>query len=186
MALGTPVDVKPIQSFHHGLVRPTQIIVPWVEIIRNGGVETQDNASEITEPTGTGAQINNATTSILKVGKAGTKLRLRLKYDDAITTFSTSPVFMVFGRNTINKVAQPWQRLVNLCGNTLVTIDHDKGGSGETVTDVTDGADMYTQPHPADHTFDLDGCDEIIVGVITIIVVAAGDATLVSLWAKVI
>ena len=185
MALGTAVDVKPEKSFHHDLVRPTQIVVPWVEIIRNGGVETQDNATVIVDPD---AQITNSTTSILNVGAAGTKLRLRLKYDDTITTFSTSPIFMAFGRNTIDEVAQPWERLINLCGNTLITIDHDKGGSGETTTDwdVTDATDMYTQPHQADHTFDLDGCDEIIVGVITLIVVNVGDATLVSLWAKVI
>ena len=183
MALGDAVDVKPVQSLHHNLVRPTQIVVPWVKIIDNGGIDTLDGTSPIENPD---TEITNLTTHILKVGKAGTKLRLRLKYDDGIGTFSTSPAFEVFGRNTIDEAAQPWQRLVNLCGNTIVTIDHDGGGSAESQTDVTDGTDMYTHPHPADHTIDLDGCDEILVGVVVVIIPDAGDKDLVSLWAKAI
>ena len=189
MALGTAVDVKPEKSFHHDLVRPTQITVPWVKIIDNEGIDVLDGASPIENPD---TEITNSTTHILNVGKAGTLLRLRLKYDDAITTFTTSPAFEVFGRtSTVDSdgavTAGQWQRLVNLCGNTIVTINHDKAGSGESSqTDVTDGTDMYTHPHPADHTFDMDGCDEILVGVAVVINPAAGDKNLVSLWAKVI
>ncbi len=185
MAVGKNVDVQPIKSFHHGLVRPTQIVVPWVKIIDNGGIDTLDGASPIENPD---AEITNSTTHKLKVGKAGTKLRLRLKYDDAITTFTTSPAFEFFGRSTApDGTAGAWQRLVNLCGNTIITIDHDKAGSAESSqTDVTDGTDMYTHPHPANHTLDLDGCDEILAGVVVVINPAAGDKDLVSLWAKVI
>lgn len=185
MALGTAIPVQPIKSFHHGLVRPTQIVVPWVKIIDNEGIDVLDGASPIENPD---TEITNATTHILQVGKAGTKLRLRLRYDDAITTFTTSPAFEVFGRSTAaDGTVGAWQRLVNLCGNTIITIDHDKAGSGESSqTDVTDGTDMYTHPHPANHTFDLDGCDQILVGVVVVINPAAGDKNLVSLWAKVI
>ena len=184
MALGTAVDVKPIKSFHHGLVRPTQITVPWVEIIRDGGVELLDGASPIENPD---TEIVRGTTSILNVGQAGTKLRLRLKYDDGITDapnpFSTDPTFEVFGRYG----SDPWQRLPDLCGNTIITISGDKAGSSESgQNDVTDGADMYTHPHPANHTVDMDGCDQILVGVVVVINPAAGDKNLVSLWAKVI
>ena len=90
MALGTAVDVKPIKSFHHGLVRPTQIIVPWVKIIDNSGVDTADNGGSVIDDPD--VQITNLTTHILRVGQAGTKLRLRIRYDDAITSFSTPPV----------------------------------------------------------------------------------------------
>ena len=180
MALGTAVDVKPIKSFHHGLVRPTQITVPWVKIIDNEGVDVLDGASPIENPD---TEITNSTTHILNVGRAGTLLRLRLKYDDAILTFTTSPAFEVFGRNG----SDPWQRLPDLCGNTIITIDKDKAGSGEgSQTDVTDGTDLYTHPHPANHTFDLDGCDQILVGVAVVINPNEGDKNLVSLWAKVI
>lgn len=188
MALGTAVDVKPVKSLHHNLVRPTQIVVPWVKIIDNGGIDTLDGASPIEDPD---AEITNSTTHILQVGGAGTRLRLRLKYDDGIGTFSTSPAFEVFGRAfTVDsdgvRTADPWQRLVNLCGNTIVTIDHDGGGAAESQRDVTDGTDLWTHPQPADHTIDLDGCDEILVGVVVVIAPDAGDKDLVSLWAKVI
>ena len=184
MALGTPVDVKPIKSFHHGLVRPTQIIVPWVKIIDNTGVDTADNGGSVIDDPD--VQITNSTTHILKVGQAGTKLRLRIRYDDEITSFSTPPVFNVFARNTIDEVAQPWQRLVNLCGNADISIAQD---NVESMVDVFDGEtakNQYTQSHPADHTFDMDGCDEVLVGVHTALAVGAGDKDLVSLWAKVI
>ena len=184
MALGTAVDVIPHKSLHDNLTRPTQIVVPWVKIIDDEGIDTLDGASPIENPD---TEITNSTTHIFKVGAAGTKIRLRLKYDDGIDTFTTSPAFEVFGRNTIGSTAQPWQRLVNLNGNSIITIDHDKAGSGESSqTDVTDGTDMYTHPHPANHTFDLDGCDQILVGVVVVINPAAGDKDLVSLWAKVI
>ncbi len=184
MPLGDPVDVKPIKSFHHGLVRPTQIVVPWVKIIDNTGVDTADNSGSVIDDPD--VQITNLTTHILKVGRAGTKLRLRVRYDDGITSFSTPPVFNVFGRNSIDDAAQPWQRLVNLNGNADISIPQD---NVESMVDVFDGEtakNQYTHVHPADHTLDLDGCDEVIVGVHTAVAVGAGDKDLVSLWAKVI
>lgn len=184
MALGTPVDVKPIKSFHHGLVRPTQLVTPWVEIIRNEGVDTTDNSGNVIDDPDT--QITDSAKSILRVGKAGTKLRLRIKYDDAITSFSTPPVFNVFGRNTIADTAQPWQRLVNLCGNADISIAQDQVESMVDVFDTETAKNQYTHPHPADHTLHLEGCDEILVGVHTAVAVGAGDKDLVSLWAKVI
>lgn len=182
MTLAEPVQAQPVQNLHHGLVRPTQLIAQWVRIWANGGAETQDGSGTITDPD---ADILDPLKSIYKIAKVGTKLRLRLKYDDGITDsppFSTDLVLHVFGRFGTD----PWQRLVNLCGNAAIIMTGDEAGSAESLTDVTDAVDMYTHPHPSKHTLDLDGCDQILAGCITPLVAGTGDATLVSLWAKAI
>lgn len=172
MALGTPVLGH--TQLESKLVRPVQIPAKWVTIIRDGGLETQD-AATITDPT---AEITNSTTSLFKIGRQGTTLRLRMKYDDGLSAI-TDPIVKVFGRHDST---DPWQILLKKSSTvvndtvTLVTT---------LASDVSDGADNWTSVDAEDHSLDIDGCDEILVGVQTVLA-ATGDPTLASLEAKVI
>ncbi len=173
MPLGTAV-LAPTQAkgAYHKLTRPAQLTSRWRTIIDAGGMDNQD-AATITDPD---AEITESTTHILKVGEVGTTLRLRLRYDDGTSSVTNDAVIKVFGRHSS---ADPWQNLENRGGaiTTTMTI--------ATTTDVSDGTDNFTAVDATDHAWDLDGCDEVLVGVVTLLNTNGNDA-LASLEAKVI
>ncbi len=173
MPLGTNVGTTSAQLSEKPsmAVVTTQYKTPWVTIIDNGGLETQD-AAAILDPD---VQINNSTTHIFDTGGRGSTLHLRMKYDDGLTSI-TDPVVQVFGRYP----GDQWQQLYNKNSTptllaTIVTA----------ASDVTDATDDYTKAGGlvGEAAFDLDGCTQVIVGVTTVLA-ATGDATLSTLQAR--
>ncbi len=148
----------------------------WVQIIDNGGLETQDNVA-ITNPT---AHITNSTTHIFVTGGRGTKLYVRMKYDDEVV-LSTDPVFRIYGRHSSGDTH--WQLLFNdnATPSPLITCLQTSG-------DITDGTDMWSDIGLVVGEVSLStlGCDEFLVGVQTAAAASAGDATLTTLEAKVV
>ncbi len=177
MALGTAVnaqtDALPLRAENMVITTPPR--APWVTIIDNGGLETQD-AADITSPT---AEITNSTTHILRCGGRGTKVYFRMKYDDGITP-NADPVLKVFGRYDSDS---KWEALYNDIG----TATHEMTMVTTEATDVTDGTDIWTALVEAGNTqFNLLGNDEVLVGVEIAFTVSGGDATLTTLEAKVV
>lgn len=172
MALGDPVRVH-VDPNPGQVTRPAQIPSPWVTVIDVGGMDAVDNLP-ITNPA---THITATTHHIGKVGKRGTTLRLRMRYDDADATLTTDAVIAVFGRYNSTDA---WMQLLTKAGNRTTTMTTDY------TNDVEDGTDGYTQVHPENHAFDLEGCDEFLVGVEVVYAVSGGDATLASLQAKII
>ena len=177
MALGSSVNAQtdPMPLRAENMVITTPPRAPWVTIIDNGGLETQD-AADITDPA---AEINNSTTHILRTGGRGTKVYFRMKYDDGITP-NADPVLKVFGRYDSDS---QWEALY--MNNATPT--HEMTMVTAEATDVTDGTDIWTPLVAAGNTeFDLLGNDEVLVGVETAFTVTGGDATLTTLEAKVV
>ena len=171
MPLGSAVKLAAVTATVDRISRPAQIPAIWNTIIDAGGLDSAD-AGTITDPN---TEITDADRHIGKVGKLGTTLRLRLQYDDGVSSITTDAIIKVFGRTG----TEPWQILTNRAGNISVTM---------TITfasDVSDGTNNWTTVLPNDHAWDLDGCDEILVGVETILNTDANDA-LALLQAKVI
>lgn len=178
MAIST-VAVLGHAQLESKLVRPIQIPAKWFTIIDAGvagvslsGLEQQD-AAALTDPD---AEITNSTTHLFKVGRQGTTLLLRMKYDDGLSAI-TDPVLRVFGRYDST---EPWMMLNQKGGADNATVTMQTAS-----TDVSDGTDNWTDVDEDDHSFDLRGCDEILVGVQTALA-ATGDPTLASLEAKII
>lgn len=170
MTLGSPVVAQ--LSFIDRVVRPAQIPNPWVAAVDAGGVDNSDG-SPIQNPT---SEITETTTHIVKVGKKGTTLRVRCAYLSGTSTVTTSPIIQVFARYNSN---DPWQKLTNKSGDHLVTL------TLVLTTDVDDGTFLYSDVDPDDHSWDLDGCDEVLIGIHTIVNLDAGEAS-VKIQAKVI
>ena len=172
MVLAAPVLVgtNPIPA---RISRPAQLPSPWITVIAVGGLDTIDGLP-VTDPT---ADITREETSIGKVAQRGTTLRIRMRYDDADASLTTDLVISVWGRydNT-----NAWMRLLTKAGALTTTIVTDY------TNDAEDGTDAYTTPHQETMAFDLEGCDEFIVGVEVIYAVSSGNAALASLQAKVI
>lgn len=148
MALGT--TRKLLINSRGAQVYPCSVSSNWINAIDAGRVATADNAS-ITNPD---TQIVNASTHIISRDRhAGTLLKIRLAYTG---TPSTDPVLVMFGRSGVDK----WERLINKSDSTTSTL------TTAVATDVTDGTLFYTQVTD-DHTFDCNGCDELLIGVQT-------------------
>ena len=173
MAIGTDSSFEQEQTRTHvkEIVRPVQIECKWDTMIDAGGPNTQD-ASTITDPD---AEITNSTSHIFAIKGRGTTLRLRLMYDDGISSV-TSPIINVFGRFSSDEV---WQRLQNKSGDTNVTLTVD------TTNDVSDGTFNFTLVDADDHAFDLDGCAQVLVGIKTALA-ATGTVTTATIQGKVI
>lgn len=156
MALGA--NVKPIVDLdnQYGASFPSSISSDWVDVIDAGGLSAADNAT-ITNPT---TQITASTRHILQRNRGtGTLVQVRMKYDAATTALGTSLVIKVFGRykdSVGNSTA--WQPLYNRSSGLQTTV-------AIAATDVTNGTNKYTTPDPSGHTFDCQGCDEILIGV---------------------
>ncbi len=148
-------------------MKPVQVTNKWVAALTPGGIDGQDNSGTINDPD---LHITNNTTRIVKIDQSGTTLRARLKYDDGDTP-SVDPQIVIFGKTGDDTDGgSAWERLYNKAGTTTVVI------ATAVTTDVTDGADKYTEVDASVHAWDLNGCDEILVGVIV-----AYDATLPAL-----
>lgn len=151
MALGTPINAN-VQNIDR-LVRPVGIGAPINTIIQATGLDDQD-AATITDPA---AEITKSTTIPL-VCKGGTTLHLSVAYDDGDATI-TDVVVKVFGRFTDT---ERWRKLSNRALSFLgITLQTD------TTNDASDGTLNFTDSHPTNHAWDLNGCEEIVVGIET-------------------
>lgn len=143
----------------------------WVVVRDAGDMDTVD-AVTVDDPD---ADITNATTHILTTGGRGTKLLLRMRYDDGDSS-PTDPVVKVFGRHSSTDTQ--WMTLSNdtpaIIGTIVTTV----------ATDVTDATDKWSTVLPAT-SFPLLGCDELLVGLQTAYA-ATGNAALALLEAKII
>lgn len=129
----------------------------WITVIAAGGMAVQD-AATITNPT---TEITDETRKLITLGdKAGHYIRLRMGYDDELTTILTDAVIRVFGRRNSD---DPWQVLENQNGDKTATLT-----SAES-SDVTDGTLKYTHCDRLLHTWDRDGCTQILIGVETVL-----------------
>lgn len=159
---------------------PTSLSSKWKTVIDAGGMDDNDNSgNRILDPEGS---ITESTRhKLTREGDRGTNLRVRMGYDRATSTVTTSPTIQVFGRYVnpadANDVTA-WQMLANKSGDTEVVVTVDP------TNDVDDGSDFqYTLPDANDHTFDCDGCNEFLFGVKTI-PNTNGDESLAFLEAK--
>lgn len=143
----------------------------WVVIREAGDMDGADGAP-LDDPD---ADITNSTTHVLTTGGRGTKLLLRMRYDDGDST-PTDPVVKVFGRHSSSDTQ--WMTLSNdspaIVGTIVTTV----------ADDVTDATNKWSTVLPATR-FPLLGCDEILVGVQTAYSVT-GNAALALLEAKII
>ncbi len=152
MPLGTTIE--------NGRVHPLSGVVVqsltnrWQTVVRAGGPALLDNAS-ITDPT---TQIVRDTTSIFSRQAGGTILLIRLGYDDALASI-TNPVIRVFGRTGDDA----WQELPDAAGNSAITL------TTAASVDATDGTLKYTKAVVAAHSVDCLGCEEILIGVQTVL-----------------
>jgi hypothetical protein len=120
--------------------------------ISAGLVATIDNAS-ITNPA---TQITRSGTSIVRSDSGGTFLVVRLAYDDGLTGI-TNPIVKVFGRASLS---EPWRLLRNRAGSLSASL-------ATASTDATDGTLDYTTPDLSTNVWDVQGCDQFIIGVET-------------------
>ena len=135
------------------LVAPVSVTSKWTQIIEAGGVASID-AATITNPA---TQITAATRVLhRRGGAAGTTIRVRLGYDDALSAI-TNAIVELWGRTA----GQAWQRLRNKAGASSATLTTD------TTNDATDGTLKYTDPNQTTHAWDCEGCEEFLVGVTT-------------------
>lgn len=157
--------------------RPSSFLSSWRTVIDAGGMTVQDNGgSFITNPA---SQIADATRRPLKVNK-GVVLRLRLAYDKGDSPDENNPPkVLVFGRTGNNA----YQRLEN-------NVNEGKTASVPvplaSATDLVEGSFKYTHPNYVEMTFDIDGCRDILVGLVQPYAVNSGDASKAFLQAKII
>jgi hypothetical protein len=115
------------------------------------GLPATIDAATITNPT---TQITRAGTNLLTVQGRGTFLIVRLAYDDGLTSI-TNPTVKVFGRGNSG---EPW-RILRTRGGAL------SAQLLTAATDATDGTLDYTTPDLTTNVWDLQGCDQILIGV---------------------
>lgn len=183
MALSEPAEfeVLPIPrgqltaARDYGIMRPAQLASNMVVAIAAQddnepfpGINGAD-ASPVVRPD----LITTVTRRILRVRGRGTTVRLVMRYDDALSAI-TDPVVRVFGRGSADDVW--WRVLSNKAAANAVTITTDP------TNDVQDGTYKYTTPHPDNQALDLDGCDDILIGVQTALS-GTGDVTNSVLYA---
>jgi hypothetical protein len=174
MALGATLDSGFIITDHDRLSQPMQIPSFWNLVIENA--KTGGNSGTfITNPNST---ITDSGNHILNCN-AGTSVRIIARYT-ASATLSTDPIIQVFGRTVANTsagtpTAGPWTSLYNKAGALELTL-------ADSASDTNDGTFEYTLADPDANTFDLDGNNQILVGLKT----AAAGPTDVDILAKVI
>ncbi|MHC4610868.1 MAG: LamG-like jellyroll fold domain-containing protein [Planctomycetota bacterium] len=167
----SPGDLVMATKEFHERSRPLALQQPWQTVLAAGAIDGTDNAgADITNPD---TQISGADHLFLKIDKQGTFVQFRLKYDASLTGI-TNPVIQVFGRFNNE---EGWQRLKNLSDSTDVTLS-------TAANDVTDATWAWTHPGYLDQTVDLDGTDEIIVGVKTALAGSVGDVSTAVVEAK--
>lgn len=171
MALGVNRNLK--RTPGPEVVCPVQIPNQWVDAIDAGGVDAAD-ATPIVNPD---TQIVASDHHILNVGLAGTTLRLRVAYDRAATAITVQPIAQVFGRTPGGQ----WEKLVNKNGANQITL------TATIATDVDDGTALkYTDVDLNAHAVDLDGCEEVLVGMHTALAHTTGSAANAKLQCKII
>lgn len=175
----TNVNVAVLGNQNRTIVRQGSLACTWATILDANGPATANNSgSVITNPT---TQVTTATTHILKLDAdgaspaMGTILLLSLGYNASLVV-TTNPVVQVFGRAGSS---DRWQLLVNNAGGLTGTITAD------TTNDVTDGTLKYTTPHQQYNAWDVLGCAEILVAVVTALA-GTGTVNTSILQAKVI
>jgi len=128
---------------------PISGVSSWISA--NSLINTAD-AATVTNPQ---TQVTRTTTPIIN-RNGGTHLRIRMVYDDGLSV-SQAPIVKVFGRTGSTQV---WQLLKSAAGNLRETISTAS-------TDVTDGTFNYTTPDQSIHTWDCDGCEQLLIVVET-------------------
>jgi hypothetical protein len=154
------------------ITRPCQIASFWQVI--NSDLESQDN-SGTPDPYGDSP---SSTPHFISI-PTGTTLRLGVRYT-AGESMSTDPVLQVFGRTVAPLGTQDntettnqgsvgiWQRLLSKAGDIDSTFV-------DASTDISDGTYEYTASDLDAHSYDLDGCNQVIVLVKTAAAGVTGD-----------
>jgi len=159
MALGTTTDAAFIVTDHDRLTQPMQIPAFWNQAIGDATVGG-NSGTFITNPNST---ITDSGNRIINCN-FGTSLRVIARYTSG-DSMSTDPVIQVFGRTVANTsagtpTAGPWTSLYNKAGALELTLS-------DTASDTNDGSFEYTLADPDANTFDLDGNNQILVGLKT-------------------
>lgn len=173
MALG---DDVPAKFQPRSIVYPASIKTGWQTVIDAGGMDDAD-ADPITDP----ATDIDGTDHHDLTGFEGTTLKVRMAYDDGVSGTITSPIIQVFGRyeDPDGSNAGDWMELENGSGDIEVTLTVD------TTNDASDGTLNFTRVRANTHSFDVQGCARIRIGVNTAFA-ATGTVTTAYLEAKVI
>ncbi len=129
---------------------PGQTTIPMTVTARWQTGTTLINAIDAATVTNPETQVTRNTTPIIK-RSGGTTLRLRMAYDASLSV-STAPVVKVFGRTG----ADAWQLIKSVRGNVSETL-------AVAGTDVSDGTFKYTTSDQLIHSWDCDGCDQLLV-----------------------
>ena len=173
MALGNTLGAGSPQLDHDRLSQPMQIASFWNQVI-DDATTGGNSVSFITNPNST---ITDSNYHILRCA-FGTSVRIIARYTSG-ASMSTDPIIQVFGRSVQkgnpNDMSGAWTSLYNKAGALELTL-------ADSASDTNDGTYEYTLADPDANTFDLDGNNEILVGVKT---AAAGPAA-VHILAKVI
>lgn len=133
---------------------PGQTTIPTTVTAQWRTATTAINVIDAATVTNPETQVTRNTTSIIK-RTGGTTLRVRMAYDASLTV-STAPVVKVFGRTGTDA----WQLLRSVRGNVSETL-------AVAGTDVSDGAFKYTTSDQLTHSWDCDGCDQLLIVVET-------------------
>jgi len=133
---------------------PGQTSIPVSGISQWRTANTAINVADASTVTNPNTQVTRYTTPIIK-RSGGTTLRVRMGYDQALVV-SQAPVVKVFGRTG----ADAWQLIKSVRGNVSETL-------AVAGTDVTDGTFDYTTSDQLIHSWDCDGCDELLIVVET-------------------
>lgn len=170
MALGTPELIRSAQT-NAPLGVPTGVSSNWTKIVvaKGRGATPADGGPEVADA----ATIVNPTTEIVLstripinfVGRGTEFVGFRLGYNSNAGTL-TSPVVAVFGRTEIgNGSYDAWQLLPNLAGDLSFTL------TANATTDIVTaiGGTNYKHTHldPTLNVIAREGCDQIVLGVLT-------------------
>lgn len=144
----TTVDSR-LNAVDQGGFVPISGVSSWVTA--NTLINTAD-AATVTNPQ---TEVTRTTTPIINRA-GGTVLRVRMAYNASLTV-SQAPIVKVFGRTGST---QAWQLLKSAAGNIRETLT-------TAATDVTDGTYDYTTPDQTVHSWDCDGCEQLLIVVET-------------------
>lgn len=157
MAIGTTVTLeRPGFQGDGGTIAPASLTGKWTTVIDAGGIATAD-AAAITNPL---TQIVTSTTHIFKK-VAGTFVAARMRH--AGTGTITSPIVVLFGRNSAVGASGPWQRLYNQAATPAYQVTLTLAAS----TDIVFAGLMCSDVNPKTHVWDCMGCDEFVFGIET-------------------
>lgn len=152
-------------------VFPCSLSSEWQTAIDAGGVTVQDAATILNPAT----EITAATRHIIRRNNhAGTLVKVRMRY---VGSVSQSPIVAVFGRSGND----PWEVLYNQSDGTTAALT---AAPSTDIREIVGGVTYLFTLTSQDHTFDCNGCDEILVGIQT--VVAGGTTASDSIQVKII